>query len=175
MLSKIQISDWPIVRGRSADLFCIWKFYAYVRKGSSRKRLLVSTKVNCLWSLWRREDFVADFCDSDLGPIPLTFSPKDISTKCFTLKLSSYAALGKSKHWLEAQRQALPVRLNPVQICDHRCKLAGQDDSSLWSGSTHPHEQHSLYLFPCASKIVWHLHWFWARSSLQLPPCKSAV
>ena len=116
---------------------------------------------------------MADFCDSDPGPIPLTSSPKDISTKCFTLKLSSYAALGKSKHWLEAQRQALPVRLNPVQICDHRCKLAGQDDSSLWSGSTHPHEQHSLYLFPCASKIVWHLHWFWARSSLQLPPCSA--
>lgn len=34
----------------------------------------------------------------DFGPIPLTFSPKDVSTKCFTLKLSSYAALGKSKH-----------------------------------------------------------------------------
>ena len=118
---------------------------------------------------------------SDFGLIPLTLSPKDVSTKCFTLKLSSYAALGKSKHWLEAQRQALPVRLNPVQICDHRCKLAGHDDSSLWSGSTHPHEQHSLYLISCASilqKIVWQLHWFLARSSPQLFPlqeCCSAV
>ena len=41
-------------------------------------------------------------------------------------------AKGTTVQW--AHRHARPPQLNPVQICDHRRKLSGHDDSSLWSG-----------------------------------------
>ena len=36
--------------------------------------------------------------------------------------------------WVHSTHMAgLPSQLNPVQICDHRCKLSAHDDSGLWS------------------------------------------
>ena len=86
MFSNIRIFDWPIVRGRSADLFCIWEVYAYVRKGSSPKRLPVPTKLNCLLESLTQRKFCCRFLWLWFWSHSLNFQPKRCFHKVFHFK-----------------------------------------------------------------------------------------